>query len=76
MEYAYFGLAKSFEELGEKALACTAYREGLNRQPWNFRARERLAELLVEVGDQFGSAIVSWETTLLKKAVTPIVEKP
>lgn len=72
MEYAYFGLAKSLEKLGEKGLACAAYREGLNRQPWNMRGRERLAELLNEIGDQFGAAIVSWHTDLLKKAATPI----
>lgn len=72
MEYAYFGLARSLEKLGEKTLACVAYKEGLSRQPWNFPARGRLTELLIELGDQFGAACIEWDTSLLKKAVTPI----
>ena len=71
LEYAYVGLGHALEQQGQIALACAAYREALERQPWDLTVRRRLAELLNSIGDHFGSAIVSYELSLLEKALKP-----
>lgn len=71
LEYAYLGLAHALERKGEVALACAAYREAIDRQPWEFPARQKLATLLNSIGDQFGSAMASNELSLLSKALNP-----
>lgn len=69
LEYAYAGLGRALERAGQPALACAAYREAIERQPWDFPLRRSLAELLNRIGDPFGAAMVSYELSLLEKAL-------
>ncbi|MBI4661883.1 MAG: glycosyltransferase [Verrucomicrobia bacterium] len=69
LEHAYTGLGKCLELLGQNALACAAYRESLERQPWNFDVRVWLAGLLNQIGDSRGADQLASESLLLAKAL-------
>ncbi|MBM3837337.1 MAG: glycosyltransferase [Verrucomicrobia bacterium] len=71
LEYAYAGLGRALEQIGQTALACAAYQEALERQPWDLAVRRRLVGLLNALGDSFGAAIASHELALLEKALRP-----
>jgi tetratricopeptide (TPR) repeat protein len=69
LEYTCAGLGRALEQLGQNPLACAAYQEALERQPWNLEVRRRLIALLHALGDSFGAAIASRELSLLEQAL-------